>query len=111
MGMCGTPCKSFYCEELQLGVNDLSSSGWVARCANLTDFCAPLSQEGIKREHLPAAYVKIRGYLDQQIYIDKTFAEFDEDGSGYDCASSSCKVLGVIHRLRATGARQEGRHF
>ena len=31
-----------------------------------------------------------RGYLDQQIYIDKTFAEFDADGSGYVCPLVIC---------------------
>jgi hypothetical protein len=36
--------------------------------------------------------VKIRGYLDQQIYIDKTMEEFDADGSGYYSEPSSVGV-------------------
>jgi len=53
-----------------------------------------ITQDGIKHDDLPEAFVKIRGYLDQQIYIDKTFAEFDADGSG--CVMSYSSYLSIF---------------
>mmetsp|Transcript_29929 Transcript_29929/g.35300 ORF Transcript_29929/g.35300 Transcript_29929/m.35300 type:complete len:203 (+) Transcript_29929:140-748(+) len=49
----------------------------------LNSAVARIPPGGISRDALPAEFVKIRGYLDQQVYIDKTFQEFDLDRTGF----------------------------
>jgi len=69
-------------DEIALLLKKTCQPGVVPSELAMEETLAKIPAECWTKDQLGAEFVKLRGFLDQQIYIDKTFAEFDTDGTG-----------------------------